>query len=307
MDDLKSMRVFLEVVDQLSFAAAARRLAMTAASVTRMVAKLENDLGQQLLLRTTRQVALTADGAVVAARMRPILAEWDRAYEDLSARQDAEHGRIRISAPLSFGIQVMPAVLEGFNAHYPQVDLDIQLTDTLIDVIDSDLDLAVRISGPPSDKSTIWRKICEVPRVAVAAPSLFEDVARPEVPEDIPQTLALSYSETGHGELWHFSKDGHDRTVRAGRQVLSNNGDVLYGLARAGVGVAVLPEFMVASGLASGEIECVLPEWRLSSLWLTLYYPPYAKLPPLVATFSDYFERFILEQDGLAGLSIGGR
>ncbi|MCH2076065.1 MAG: LysR family transcriptional regulator [Rhodobacteraceae bacterium] len=302
MDELRPIRIFLAVADQLSFSGAARVLNLTPATVTRTIATLEGDLGAQLLLRTTRAVSLTADGAAIAARYRPILEEFDAARVEISASRRPDKGRLRINAPLSLGLRLMPQVVEAFRLAYPAIELDLHLTDAFVDIMEADCDLAIRVSGPPSDVSTIWRKLCEVPRHAVAAPALFERVPEPIRPEDIDPAIALSYSETGAAETWTFTKGAAKRVVTAGTGVVSNNGDLLYGLARAGVGITVLPDFLVEPGVASGEVQRVLPDWDLPALWLTLYYPPYVALPPLVATFSTFFEDYLRQTNGLTFL-----
>ncbi|MEM8591232.1 MAG: LysR family transcriptional regulator [Pseudomonadota bacterium] len=299
MDDLKPIRTFLEVADQLSFSGAARTLGLTPATVTRTIGQLEENIGAQLLLRTTRQVSLTAEGAAIAARYRPIVADFDRAGAEIAAARRPDAGKLRVNAPLSLGLRLLPEVVEGFRLAYPRIELDIHLTDAFVDIIEEDCDLAIRISRPPSDVSTIWRKLCEVPRHAVASPSLFTRIPRPENPDEIDHDHTLSYSEAGRAESWEFSRGGSKRLVRAGTKVVSNNGDLLYGLAKAGVGITVLPDFIAEPGIAEGEVERVLPDWSLPSLWLTLYYPPYEALPPLVATFSAFFEDYIRDTRGL--------
>ncbi len=299
MDDLKAIRVFLEVADQLSFSKAAQVMRLNAASVTRIVSKLEDYLGQQLFVRTTRQVSLTSAGAALAARYRPVIAEFDRITDDTLRASKPDMGRLRINAPLSMGIRVMPRLVESFRLAYPRIELDVHLTDTLVDIIAESCDLAIRVSGPPSDKSTIWRKICQVPRHAIAAPALFERIPMPESPDDLAPETLLSYSAAGEAEIWEFRSGTQHRTIRAGTQIVSNNGDFLYELARAGGGICGLPDFIVREGLDKGDIVRVLPDWELEPLWLTLFYPPYEKLPPLVETFTDFFEAYVKEFDDL--------
>ena len=299
MDDLKSIRVFLEVAQRSSFAGAARALKLTPATVTRTIAKLEADLGQQLLVRTTRQVALTSAGALVAARYGPIVEELDRATGELTRTSRPDRGKLTINAPISFGMRLLPDLVESFALAYPNIALDFRMTDRLVDIMDEDCDLAIRISGPPSDKSTIWRKICEVPRKAVAAPKLFDRIAMPDNPDDLDASFCLSYSSTGQSETWEFRNQAARRSVRAGTRVVSNNGDFLLGCAERGQGIAVLPDFIVAPSITQGNLVPVLEDWAVPSLWLTLYYPPYEAFPPLVATFTEFFEAFVTEQDGM--------
>lgn len=298
MQDLKPIRVFLEVAKLQSFAAAARALHLTPASVTRIVARLEDDLGQQLLVRTTRKVSLTSAGALVASRYQSLIEAFDRVAEDLNREMQPFRGRIAINAPVSFGLRLLPPLLERFSLAYPNVDLSIQLTDRLVDVVTESCDLSIRLSAPPKDKSTIWRKLCKVPLRAVAAPGLFGRIAVPQTPDDLPSRLCLSYGADESPEVWNFRKGALRRAVTAGTAIHTNNGDLLYALARVGVGITVLPEFLVAEGLKRGEVVPVLPDWSLPQLWLSLFYPPYEVLPPLVATFSDFLEAYLGDVTG---------
>ncbi|MEM1373117.1 MAG: LysR family transcriptional regulator [Pseudomonadota bacterium] len=293
------MRIFLAVAEQLSFSGAARSLGLTPATVTRAVAALEEDIGTQLLLRTTRAVSLTADGAAIAARYRPLVEALDEADREMREARKPDSGRLRVNAPLSLGVRLLPGVVGAFREAYPHIDLDIHLTDAFVDVMDTDCDLAIRISQAPTDVSTIWRKLCEVPRHAVAAPSMIAASGSLTHPDDLDPARMLSYSETGQSEVWHFSKGTLRRAVKAGGGIVSNNGDLLYALARDGAGITVLPDFLVDPGLNAGEVVRVLPGWTLPSLWLTLYYPPYDALPPVVATFSGFFEDYIRNTRGL--------
>ncbi|AUH63752.1 LysR family transcriptional regulator [Paracoccus zhejiangensis] len=298
MQDLKPIRVFLEVAKLQSFAAAARTLRLTPASVTRIVARLEEDLGQQLLVRTTRQVSLTSAGALVASRYRPLVEALDRVSDDLNRELQPFHGRIAINAPVSFGLRLLPPLLDRFTLAYPNVDLTIQLTDRLVDIVTESCDLSIRLSRPPVDRSTIWRKLCKVPLRAVASPRLFERHPLPRTPDDLNPRLCLSYGAEESPEAWQFRKGAVTQTVFAGTAIHSNNGDLLYEMARAGAGIVVLPEFHVAEGLGRGDVVPVLADWSLPHLWLSLYYPPYEALPPLVATFSDFLEAFLGDVTG---------
>jgi len=296
---MKPVRVFLEVAHHLSFSKAAAALKMTPASVTRIVAGLEERLNQQLLLRTTRQVSLTAAGRIVVERYSAIVQDFDQVTEDLMRTSRPDFGRLRLNAPLSLGMRVLPELIESFHLAYPQVDVQVDLTDRLVDIIASECDLAIRVSGPPKDKSTIWRKLCEVPRFLVAAPALFDRVERPRTPDDLNPSQMLSYSDDGAPELWELRNGAEKRILRAGTHVVSNNGDFLYGLACAGGGICLLPDFLVRDGLDRGDVEIVLPDWTPPSLWLTLFYPPYQQLPPVVSSFANFAESYILDVNGM--------
>ena len=298
MQELKPVRVFLEVATLKSFAAAAKSLRMTPASVTRIVAKLEEDLGEQLLLRTTRQVSLTSTGAFVAARYKPLIQAFDKVEQDLEREIQPYRGRLSINAPMSFGLRIMPMLVESFRLAYPNIDLNIHLTDRLVDIVSETCDLSIRVSGPPQDKSTIWRKLCEGPLQVVAAPSLFERHPKPKSPDDLDHKICLSYGEEAAPEVWRFEKGALKRPFTSGQSIRSNNGDLLYQFAQSGAGIVMLPNFLVADGLAAGKVVPVLEDWAIPPLWVSLFYPPYETLPPLVATFTDFFEAYLQDLDG---------
>ncbi|WP_209940252.1 LysR family transcriptional regulator [Ruegeria sp. HKCCE4148] len=299
MIELKPIRVLRAVSDLKSFSLAARELGIAPASATRIIAQLEKDLGTQLLVRTTRQVSLTSAGATVLAQYRPLLEGFEEVTRNLRRANQPDKGHLRLTAPVSLGVTLLPQVISGFRLAYPNISVEINFTDTLLDVIEENCDLAVRVSGPPTDKSTIWRKLCEVPRHMIAAPSLFERIPRPDHPRDLNPDFLMSYSAQGRSETWDFSHAGGNVSIQAGRKIISNNGDFLYALAVAGEGICVLPDFITDKGLASGQVVQVMPIWSITSLWLTLYYPPYEQLPPIVGTFAEYFEKFVQNHPNL--------
>ncbi|NKK70361.1 LysR family transcriptional regulator [Rhizobium leguminosarum bv. viciae] len=291
MNDYKLLRTFLLAAEKLNFAQVARELDMTPAAVTRAIAALEEDLGVQLFVRTTRQVSLTTDGAIFAAQIQPAVQALDNARKDVMNTHKADHGRLRISAPTWFGRQVLPPILSAFKERYPKISFEISLADGLVDIIDDDYDLAIRISAAPSDKFTIWRKISVVRRILVAAPgSRFADMKHPNelIPDD-----CLAYSGDSKRETWTLSDGSGSATFSAGRAFSANSGEVLASMAADGAGVAMLPKFHVAEHLRTGRLVHVLPDWSPPDLWLTLYYPPYQALPPRIASFSKFFEQQI--------------
>ncbi|MFN4205722.1 MAG: LysR family transcriptional regulator [Agrobacterium albertimagni] len=295
MGELEAIRTFLTVADQSSFSAAARRLGMTPASVTRTVSGLEEQLGVQLLLRTTRKVSLTSAGAAYAARVAPLVQGLARATEETRDLQKVTAGSLRVSAPMSLGMKVLPTVLSQFSIIHPRTSVAIELSDRFVDIVQENYDLAIRISGPPTNKSTIWRKIRPVPRVLVASPSFLAGNGTPKVPEDLTTLECLSYHDQSKTETWELSRPGQSRIVEAKGRFSINNGDFLGRLAVAGEGIALLPRFIVEEDLTAGRLVEVLPGWSTPEIWLTLYYPPYEQLPLRVATFSDFFEAFIKE------------
>ncbi len=303
MDELRSIRIFLTVARLRSFAAAARQLTTTPASVTRSVSALETRLGVQLLVRTTRQVSLTSAGAIYAARVTPLVEEFDRAADEIRSQEGVDSGRIRINAPMSIGLRVLPDLLDEFERDYPQVDVSVTMTDQFVDILETDFDLAIRVSGPPDDKSTIWRKVCPVERVLVTAPGTRHVSA--ETPEDLPREACYAYSPDGREETWELTRDQRTRSLRAGQSLSSNNGDLLAQMVARRGGIALLPKVIVSDAIDAGILVQILDDWSPPDIWLTLYYPPYDRLPPRIAAFSDFFERHVTVTKPLSPASDG--
>lgn len=293
MGELEAIRVFLTVAELESFAGAARQLGMTRASVTRAVAALEERLGVQLLVRTTRQVSLTSAGAVYAARVGPLAEGLAEAAEQTREAQGVTSGLLRISAPMSFGLKVLPFLLPAFRRQHPLIRIALRLSDRFVDIVEEDYDLAIRISGPPTDKSTIWRKLCPVPRVLVAAPAYLEEKGIPETPDELADFTCLGHDAEAREEIWELTRGGSHRRHRVEGPFTANNGDFLARLALKGEGIALLPRFIVKEDMEAGRLVEILPEWSAPETWLTLYYPPYEQLPLRVAAFSDFFETYI--------------
>ncbi|QRM57621.1 LysR family transcriptional regulator [Sinorhizobium sp. BG8] len=293
MNDLNGIRIFLAVAQQRSFVAAARQLSMTAPTVTRAVGALEEQLGVQLLLRTTRQVSLTSAGAVYAARIEPLVRQFDQVAEEVREQHSDAVGLIRINAPLSLGQHLLPDVLTGFRVEFPGMSVSLSLTDRFIDIVSEDFDLAIRVSEPPRDKSTIWRKICRVRRILVASPGYLATFGTPRTPEDLDGHTCLAYDEEAISETWELTSAGRTRKARAGKLLAANNGEIIARLAENGEGIALLPHFIVEDALAAGRLEQILPDWKPPELWLTLYYPPYDRLPMRLTKFSDFFENYV--------------
>lgn len=292
MNDYKALRTFLMAAEKRNFAQVARELDMTPAAVTRAIAALEADLGVQLFVRTTRQVSLTTDGAIFAAQIQPAVETLENARRDVMNANKADEGRLRISAPTWLGKTVLPPMLSGFKELYPKMCFEISLSDGFVNIVDDDYDLAIRISAQPSDKFTIWRKICAIPRILVAAPgSRFADLNHPG---ELTPDECLAYSGESRRENWVLSDGGSSVTISAGRAFSANSGEVLADMAADGVGVALLPGFHIAEHLRTGRLVHVFNGWAPQDLWLTLYYPPYQALPPRIASFSKFFEQQIL-------------
>jgi DNA-binding transcriptional LysR family regulator len=292
---LERMRVFLSVAELRSFAAAARRLQLSTSAVTRHVGELERELGAQLLVRTTRRVSLTRSGEDYAKSVKAILEEVETANARAKQTQGTLTGELRVSAPLSLGIRLLPPALARFRAVHPELRLSLNLTDRFVDVVGESFDMALRVSGPPSDKSTIWRKICVVPRLLVASPAYLAARRPPRAPRDLAEHSCIGYANLASPDRWSFTHapSRKRQTVRLTFGFECDNGDVAAEMAALGEGIALLPRFIVARRLEAGTLTPILPAWSAPEIWLTAFFPPYEALPGRVDAFARFVERWI--------------
>jgi DNA-binding transcriptional LysR family regulator len=301
---IERVRVFLEVAERRSFAAAARALRLSRTIATRYVGELETELGAQLLVRTTRRVSLTAVGQAYFDRMRPLVAEMDRAGDLARATRGELGGTLRVSAPLSLGLRFLPAAATRFLDLHPEIRMRLNLTDTFVDILGEDFDMALRISGPPSDKSTIWRKICGVPRLLVASPGYLAAAGTPRVAADLARHACLGYTPADGAGRWALrnAATGEETSVAVTFRFACDNGDLIGELAARGSGVAVLPRFIVERHIREGALTPILTRWRPPEIWLTALYPPYEELPAKVEAFTRLVEEIVAADPAMLGL-----
>jgi DNA-binding transcriptional LysR family regulator len=306
---LERIRVFQAVAEHQSFAEAARVLGLSRSIATRYVVELEDDLGVQLLVRTTRRVSLTLAGRLYLEEVKGVVGAVERAADLIRQEHGSITGVLRVSAPLSLGLRFMPRVVAQFRILYPDVDLKLNLTDRFVDILSEEFDMALRISGPPADKSTIWRKICAVPRLLVAAPAYLVRAGAPETPADLAQHQCLGYGPSASGNRWplRHATTGEEVTIPVRLPFECDNGDVIGDLAALGEGIAQLPRFIVQAHLETGALKPVLPLWLPPEIWLSAYYPPYDALPPKVSLFTRMVEELVATDPGMLGASKEGR
>jgi DNA-binding transcriptional LysR family regulator len=291
---IEKIHIFLSVAELGSFAAAARRLNLSPSVVTRVVAELEQDLGVQLFVRTTRKVALTSAGQHFVEKAGRAAQHLQQAEDFVRAKQNSLSGELRVNAPLSFGLRFLARSVSQFQKRFSDVTLKLSLGDSFIDILSSDFDMALRISGPPTDKSTIWRKIKEVPRVLVASPPYLKRMGTPFEPKQLISHRCLAYSNLASGVEWRFrSAKDEKQNINPKFSFECDNGDLLAELAVLNEGITLLPRFIVERYIADRKLVVILPEWRAPTIWLTAYYPPYDVLPAKVKAFTSFIEESI--------------
>jgi DNA-binding transcriptional LysR family regulator len=293
MDDREA---FFRVVEERGFGAAARRLETTPASVSRRVKALEERLGVRLLQRTTRKLSLTEAGERYFHEARRLVSELDDLEQALSASANAPEGELRIVAPMSFGQRRLANLVARFAAEHSKLRISLTLDDRETDLIDEAADVAIRI-GYPADSSLVARAIASVPRHACASPEYLERHGRPETPEDLLHHACLHYNLISEREEWTFLGDGGEQTLAIKGTFCSNNGDVLAAAAMQGLGITLLPDFIVEEALADGRLVRVLEDFERAPLTLFALYPSRRHVPAKTRRFLEY----LLEHLGRTG------
>ena len=294
LDIAYGMKILLQVVDSGSFARAAETLDLSNAAVTRQVSALEAHIGARLLNRTTRRLSLTEAGAEYCIRARAILEQIAEAESNAAAGTARPTGTLKVSAPLSFGVLRLADVLPLFRTRYPQLKLDIDLSDRIVDLANEGFDVALRIATALESR-LIARRIAPIPMVLCAAPEYLRRHGRPKEPAELASHEVLSYRYLWSGDEWTFmDESGHNITVRVRPEVHATNGDLLRRLAVAGGGVILQPAFIVEEDLRHGRLIRLLENLQAPAFNLYAVYLSHQHLPARVRAFID----FLLEHFG---------
>lgn len=273
MDKLAGLAAFIQVVEAAGFAAAARQMGLSRSTVNRLVIELETELGVQLLQRSTRRVSPTATGLAFCDRARAILADLAEAEQAVAQLQAEPRGTLRLNAPMSFGtMQLAPAIAE-FSRRHPQLQLQLTLEDRQIDPIAEGYDLTLRIGDPPPATSLVVQPLAPVPLLLCAAPAYLAQRGHPQVPADLKSHACLHYGHVAGRWSWTLVGADGPVTLQVRGPFCANNGEVLRDGAIAGLGIALLPRFMVAAALDHGSLVPVLPDYPPPGLRLCALYP----------------------------------
>jgi len=279
--------VFFRVVEAKGFGAAARRLETTPASVSRRVKGLEQRLGVRLLQRTTRKLSLTEAGERYFSEGGRLLRELDELEQALSAAALEPEGELRIVAPMSFGQRRLAPIAARFAALHGKLRISLLLEDRESDLLDAGADLAIRI-GYPADSSMIARAIAPVARHVCASPAYLQRRGYPKIPEDLLQHDCLHYNLISEREEWTFRGDDGERSLAIRGRFCSNNGDVLAEAAVEGLGIALLPDFIVEAHLAAGRLIKVLEDSARAPMTLFALYPSRQHVPAKTRKFLEF-------------------
>ncbi len=293
LDSLNDIAVFVRVVDSGSFTAAAERLGISKSVVSKYVTRLEDRLGARLLNRTTRRLSLTEAGRVFYERSRQGLADIEDAQAEVSRLQGEPRGTLRLNAPMSFGIlHIAPALPEFLNLH-PDVTVDMNLDDRIVDMIEEGFDVSVRISELP-DSSLVARRLGPCHHAIVAAPAYLERCGTPRTPEELRNHNIITYRYQESALEWHFLTPGNKPiSVAVSGSLMMNNSLAVREALLEGVGITRTPTFVVGKDIQEGRLIPVLREYQILEVTIFLVYPQRRHLSPKVRAFVDFMAKRI--------------
>ena len=280
LPDLEAWAIFAAVAEHRSFSGAADAIALSKATVSKAITRLEEQIGQSLFHRTSRRLALTEAGRTLSEHARRILAEARAAEEAARDAASAPTGRVRLATPMSFGISNVAPLLAQFLAAHPGVEIDLHCSDARVDIVAEGFDIALRIGDLP-DSSLRARRLCGIAAYLVAAPSYLTAHGTPAHPSDLARHRILGYSNVLGP--WRFQHaDGSDVAIKPRGPLTANSGEALLPTLLAGLGIARLPGFIVGPHITSGAVVPILAAWAPAPIGLHILTPPSALRPARV-------------------------
>lgn len=290
LQDLNDLYFFAAVVEHGGFSSAGRALGIPKSRLSKRIAQLEDRLGVRLLQRTTRRFVVTEVGERFYGHCRAVLEEARAAQDAVDELRAEPRGVVRLSCPVSLSQTMLANVLPDFLKQYPKVQVRLIATNRRVDLIGEGVDVAIRVrSKLDTDATLVLRSFGQSRVLAVASPRLFETWARPQQPADLSGLPTLSMSEHEGAQSWELvGAKGERVTVDIHPRLVTGEFNVLFQGARSGIGITLLPEFVCAPAIASGELEVVLPDWSVPEGIMHFVYPSRRGLLPGVRAFVDY-------------------
>lgn len=299
MDKFSAMQAFLRVVEAGTFTKAADSMGMPKPTVTRLIQTLETELDTKLLNRTTRKVTVTADGAAYYERAGRLLAEMEELESSMSRAKASPRGRLKVDIPSSLGMAVVIPALPDFYARYPDIQLELGVSDRPVDLISENVDCVIR-GGMLTDESLVARRIGDVHLITCASPAYLKRHGAPKHPHELEnehKMVSFMSPKTGRLKTTTFSKDGESIEVRGQYRIALNDSNAYVAAGLAGLGVMHALTFLVQPHISSGALEPVMTDWSTNPVPLHAVYPPNRHLSNKVRVFVDWIADLFSRHD----------
>lgn len=290
MDKLTSIRAFSKVVERGSFSTAGRDLHLSRSAISKYVRELEEALGVQLLNRTTRRVSPTENGQAYYARCAAILADLDEADRAVTQLQEEPRGLLRVNAPMSFGTLHLGRAIADFMAAYPALQIQLVLSDQLIDPVQEGFEVTLRIAELAAS-NLVARKLAPANRVVCASPAYLARRGTPLHPRELRSHDCLAYGYLATGNQWKLTGPDGDHWIQIPWTLCANNAEILKDAALNGRGIALLPSFIAGADLQEGSLVAILPDYKPPALSLYAVYPQTRHLSVKVRLFIDFLSQ----------------
>jgi DNA-binding transcriptional LysR family regulator len=289
MDRFENTRVFAAVVEAGNFTAAAERLGMSRAAVSKHIVALEERLSARLLNRTTRRVSVTESGRTFYEQCRRILADLEDAERAAGELHNEPRGELRIMAPTNFGLAEIGAAITDLALAYPRLRINLTLNDHVTDPIAEGYDIAISVGRPRgASSSLIARKLNTARRILCAAPDYLARRGTPQIPEDLTQHDCLCYSYIAEPDEWHLIGGDGERVVKVSGPIVTSQRQVLNTAAVRGLGIAYGPVIFFRADIDAGRLQQVLPDYQLPEATIYAVYPASQQLSAKVKVFNDF-------------------
>lgn len=298
MRNLNALLVFVKVAETRSFTLAAQRLGLTSSAISKSIARLEQELGVKLLTRSTRLVSLTGEGTSFFERCRQILTEIEDAETAVTSTTATPKGRLRLQMPVGFGRRVVVPKMWEFTQRYPELSVDIELSDRLVDLTYEAVDAVIHI-GPVTDDRVVAHNLCSLSFAAYASPEYLAKHGIPKSPDDLDHHQCLAYllPMTGDHREWRFTKDGKDFSRVVSGALNINNAETLLEAAIAGAGIVMVSDFIAGNALRSGKIQRILSDYVVAGPEVSIIHLPRSTLAAKVRALVDYLKTIIEDID----------
>jgi DNA-binding transcriptional LysR family regulator len=287
MDKFLEMKVFAAVVDEGSFIGASGRLEMSKAAVSRYVSELEGRLSVRMLNRTTRRLSMTPEGEVFYSRCKALLELLDDAESELTAKALEAKGTVKINVPVTFGNMHLAPLWGAFMERHPKVQLEVVLSDRVVDLVDEGFDLAIRIARLPSS-TLVSRKLASTRMVLCATPRYLEAHGNPQTPGELSAHKVLAYTYLATKDEWEFAGPQGAVSVKTRPLMYSNSGDTCRAVALSHQGVILQPTFLIGNDLNAGTLVELMPQYRSLELGIYAVYPSRKHMLPKARLLIDY-------------------